>query len=150
MKTFVAALAVLTTMLLGICLYSNYLTNFVEDITEDITQIQHTATDNRWDACKQKTKELTEKWESHKKALCFFTDHGDLDEVEKGLSELKTSTDFLDEADTIMYASKLYVLLDRLLKNEQPTLENILSVNTKTTNLSYYVITGCSYVRPFI
>ncbi len=126
MKTFIASIVVLVTMLLGICLYAIYLTNVVDEFMSSINQIQKTATEKKWDECNKNTEKLTEKWETHKKVLCFFTDHGDLDEVEKTLSELQTSVRFCNVSDSVMYSAMLHVLIERLVENEMPTLENIL------------------------
>lgn len=150
MKTFIASIVVLVTMLLGICLYAFYLTNVVDEFKGSINQIQKTATEKQWEECKKNTEELTKKWESRKKVLSFFTDHGDLDDVEKTLSELQTSVLFCNPSDAVMYSSMLHVLMERLVENEMPTLENILKINTKRCNLTYYVITDCPYVQSFI
>lgn len=150
MKTFIASIIVLVTMLFGICLYAFYLTNVVDEFKDSINQIQKTATEKQWEECNKNTEELTKKWESRKKVLCFFTDHGDLDEVEKVLRELQTSVRFCNPQDAVKYLAKLHVLMERLVENEMPTLENILRINTKMHNLSYYVITDCPYVQSFI
>ena len=150
MKTFIASIVVLVTMLVGICLYAFHLTNVVGEFQGSIHQIQKKATDKQWEECKKNTKELTIKWKKHKNVLCFFTDHGDLDEVEKTLSELQTSVLFCNRSDTVMYSSMLHVLMERLVENEMPTLENILRINTKRYNLTYYVIADCLYVQSFI
>ncbi len=150
MKTFIASIVVLVTMLVGICLYAFHLTNVVGEFIDSINQIQKTATEKQWEECKKNMEELTKKWESRKKVLSFFTDHGDLDEVEKTLSELQTSVKFCNPSDAVMYSAMLHVLMERLIENEMPTLENILMINTKTQNLAYYVITDCPYIQSFI
>ena len=150
MKTFIASIVVLVTMLLGICLYSYYLTNVVDELIYSAKQIQQTASEKHWPDCSKNIKELTEKWDEHKKVLSFFTDHGDLDEVEQTISELQTCIQFYNATDATMYSAKLNVLLERLIENEMLTLENILMINTETHNLTYYVITDCFYVQSFI
>lgn len=150
MKTFIASIVVLVTMLFGIGLYAIYLTNVVDEFMVSIHQIQKTATEKQWEECNKNADELAKKWETHKKMLCFFTDHGDLDEVEKTLSELQASVKFCNPSDAVMYSAMLHVLMQRLVDNEMPTLENILRINTKVYNLTYYVITNCSYVQLFI
>jgi len=132
MKTFIASIVVLVTMLLGIFLYLNYLTNVVDELMCFIEQIQQTATEKHWSDCSENIKELKKMWDKHKKVLCFFTDHGDLDEVEQALSKLQTSVQFCNVSDSLKYSAMLNVLLKRLVENEMPTTENILTINTKT------------------
>ena len=131
MKTFIASIVVLITMLFGIGLYAIYLTDVVDGFMGSINQIQKTATEKQWEKCNKNTDELTKKWKTHKKVLCYFTDHGDLDEIEKALSELQTSVRFCNPSDAVMYSAMLHVLMERLMENEMPTLENILMINTK-------------------
>ena len=150
MKTFIASIVVLITMLFGIGLYAIYLTNVVDEFNGSIYLIQKTATEKQWEECEKSTEELTKTWENHKKALSFFTDHGDLDEVEKTLSKLQSSVKFSNPSDVVMYSSMLHVLMERLVENEMLTFENILRINTKIYNLTYYVITNCSDVQLFI
>ncbi len=131
MKTFFSAIIVLFIFLFGIRIYTDYLTNHVEEFmsyTEDITDA---AKASKWTVCDQKINQLISAWQKCETVLSVFTDHKDLDDINRAINELKDSIEFQEQKDSVMYASVLHVLLERVLKNEQLSLENILKTNTQ-------------------
>lgn len=132
MKTFIIAILVMVIMLSGFGAYIHYLTNTTGELTSVINSVSNLAKDEDWGACNQRVDNLMEIWNRHEKILCSFTDHGDLDTIKTSMNELKESARYEDSQETVMYASVLLVLIDRLTENEMPTLENILQTYTET------------------
>lgn len=133
MKTFIIAILVMVIMLSGFGAYIHYLTNTTGELTSIINSVSNLAKDEDWGACNQRVDNLMEIWNRHEKILCSFTDHGDLDTIKTSMNELKESARYEDAQETVMYASVLLVLIDRLTENEMPTLENILQTYTETS-----------------
>lgn len=131
MRTFIAALLVAALMLTGIGIYIGYLTKTTEELSNLVTEISEQAKQEKWEACKERIKTLTQQWEHHEKILCAFTDHGDLDEIRRTISEVDENARFEDSQNTAMYASVLLILIERLTENEYPTWENILKTYTR-------------------
>lgn len=131
MKTFIVSMVVAAVMLSGFAIYIGYINTTTKELTEVVNDISHYAKEKNWDKCNEKVNELVSSWRNHEKILCSFTDHGDLDEIKRAISELKESAYYKDTQFTVMYSSVLVVLIERLTENEMPKLENVLKTNTE-------------------
>lgn len=126
MKTFIISIILSVLMLTGFGIYIFYLSNTTSELNSTVKNISELAKNEDWEECYKETEKLVNIWNKHEKILCSFTDHGDLDEVKRAVSELKESVLFEDGHHTVMSSSVLLVLIDRLTENEMPNIENIL------------------------
>ncbi len=110
----------------GIVVYVVYLNHISNTFIICVNTITKSAEENNWELAKENTEQLWDKWNKEKKILAAFTDHGDLDEVEKSICELRESVMHQNIETTARFASVLQILMERLKENEYPSWSNIL------------------------
>jgi len=126
MKTFISASIAAILLLSGITMYIFHLGKTTQVFCDNLELIYSVSKAEDWEQCLSLINKTEQIWLSKKTVLCAFTDHEELDEIEKTLSKLKESIMHQDKKDTRSYTSVLRILFKRLNENELPTWENIL------------------------
>ena len=116
MKTFIISIILSVLMLTGFGIYIFYLNNTTSELNSTVKNISELAKNEDWEECFKETEKLVNIWNKHEKILCSFTDHGDLDEVKRAVSELKESVLFEDEKGEILALYKVYEKDNKLIK----------------------------------
>ncbi len=129
MKTFIIALLVLVILICGILTYCSYLKIIENDLMTIINSVKAEVYRNNWEKSYQYYEELEDKWSKNEGILAMFNDHGELDEIELVLGDLKESISHQDSEHTLKAIAETKTLLERLRKNESLSLENILGLS---------------------
>ena len=128
MKTFIASLVVLALLLIGINVYTRYLEDTIDDISEQVKIVGESAYKKEWEYCKDSAKTLVNIWSKKEPVLAMFNDHEDVDNIKLSISKLKESVLHENYEETFKCLGETNILLDRIKKNSTLTLENILSL----------------------
>lgn len=128
MKTFIISLIVLIILMVGINIYSSYLNNTISDIQEGIDSISSLTYEKEWEKCKEKVETLFDIWDKTEPVLAMFNDHEDVDNIKLSLTELKESVLHENYEHSFNALEETKILLERLSKNENLSLENILGL----------------------
>lgn len=129
MKTLLISMLVLAVLISGILAYSAYLARVEKAVLEDINAISDCVYSENWKDAENKTKKLIENWEKTEKILSMFNDHGDLDEITLAISDMKESVSNQDEEHSYKAIAEIKILLERLKKNEEFSIENVLALS---------------------
>ena len=129
MKTFLISLLALFCLIGGILTYSAYLTRTEKGIVKEISEISDCVYNQKWKDAENKTRKLIENWEKTEKILSMFNDHGDLDEITLAISDMKESVSNQDEEHSYKAIAEIKILLERLKKNEEFSIENVLALS---------------------
>ncbi len=121
--TVILSAVVIISSVIGYVYYLNHVTDIFMDFINSITA---SVNENNWDQAKETAGQLLHKWKKEKNILSAFTDHGDLDEIERGICELHKSVMYQNKETTARFASVLQILIERLKENEYPSWENVL------------------------
>ncbi len=128
MKTFIISLIVLAILMVGINIYSFYLEDTMNDIQESIDSISLLAYEKEWERCNNKVESLFGIWNKTEPVLAMFNDHEDVDNIKLSLTELKESVLHENYEHTFKAIEETKILLERLSKNENLWIENILGL----------------------
>ncbi len=128
MKTFIISITVLLILLTGISIYSCYLGGTVKDIDKSIAQVSEFAYKRDWENCKKSTEKLVDIFDKNEAILAMFNDHEDVDNIKLSIAELKESVLHENFEHTFKALEETKILLERIEKNENLTLENILGL----------------------
>lgn len=131
MRTFIAALLVLVSLLSGIFIYSGYIKNTEKNLSEIISELSENVTKGQWDESKNGFKKLKSIWGKNEKILAMFNDHEDLDEIRLSIGELGESISYENAEHSKKSIEDIRILLERLVKNESFSFENILGLAHK-------------------
>ena len=126
MKTLLFVILATLILFAGIGLYIYELNCMTKMFFISIDSIQTDIKSNNWEMCENQVNKLEAEWKEKKKLLSAFTDHGDLDNAEETMCELKTSIFHRNVEESLKSAEKLRVYFWRIQENESPTWENIL------------------------
>lgn len=128
MKTFIISMVVLAILLTGISIYSYYLKGAVNDIYESIAQVSELTYNKDWENCKKSTEKLVNIFDKNEAILAMFNDHEDIDNLKLSIAELKESVLHENYEHTFKSLEETKILIERIEKNENLTLENILGL----------------------
>ena len=127
MKTFIVALLVLVIILTGVFIYSDYIKRVDSSLREIIESIEKNADKEEWNTAEKELRKLIDIWKKDEKILAMFNDHEDLDKISLEISDLSESIHHRDTEHTKKAIEKIRVLIERVVKNESMSPENILN-----------------------
>lgn len=126
MKTFLASLMIAAVIVGGSILYSIYLEDMTQDMSDYNQKILNLISEENYDSAKQGVEELTKFIDDRRLALASTMDHNHIDNIERNLAELKAYVSEGQKFDALAKCEILSTLFEHLPKNYSVKLENIL------------------------
>ena len=126
MKSFVISIILAACIIGGGIWYAAYLEDFSDKLLEQNEEIRLLLSKEKYADAREAEEELSRAWESGKNALASTLDHGNIDDIEKSLAEIKAYTDEGAKADTLAKCEVLRIMLEHLPNSCSFKLENIL------------------------
>ncbi len=126
MKTFIVAMLVLIILVGSVFSISAYLTNVEIDLIEIAEEVSVFSKKGEWDVAFKRFEKLSDKWDKKENIFSVFYNHEDLDDINLAMGNLKESILHNDLEHTLKAVSEIKILLERLIKNESLSIENIL------------------------
>lgn len=135
MKVFISTSIATIILLTGVTTYIFHLMKTTQLFSEKVDAVYIASDNEDWKLCYKLINDIEQTWSSNKAVLCAFTDHEELDEIEKTLSDLKEFVLQEDKKEIKRFASMLQILFKKLKENELPIWENILGQTPYHTNM---------------
>ncbi len=129
MKTFIIALVVLGILLTGVFMYSDYIKKVDSSLRNVIENIEKNTEKEEWNSAQKELKILNDIWKKDEKILAMFNDHEDLDKIKLEISELSEGIDYKNKEHSQKAIANIRVHLERLVKNESMSFENVLKMS---------------------
>jgi len=125
MKTFVAAICLLASLIAGTFVYSAKMNETVNNLETVIEHFEDCARKEEYDNCHQKMAELEACWKNTEKWFKAFMDHRQLDLINQAFYELKGYSVEENKEEMIVRCGVLKSLLYYVSESETLSIENI-------------------------
>lgn len=126
MKSFVISVIIAVCIIGGSLMYSFYLNDLSYELNILNNEITELILTENYASASEKISLLSEFAERKKPFLASTTDHNNIDNIEKTVSELKIYTEEKHKADALAKCELLKILFEHLPKNYSLRFENIL------------------------
>ena len=126
MKSFVISIILAACIIGGGIWYAAYLENFSDRLLEQNDEIRLLVSAEKYSDAREAEEVLSKAWESGKNVIASTLDHGNIDDIEKSLAEIKAYTYEEEKADALAKCEVLSVMLEHLPNSCSFRLENIL------------------------
>lgn len=128
MKTFIISILVLLLLITGIFAYSAYLEKTTSKLSENLHLLAENLKKEHWENCTERINKLVKYWKTNEPILAMFNDHEDVDHIKLSISELKVYIENRNQDEALKTLEEAFIYLERIRKNENLSLENVLSL----------------------
>lgn len=125
MRVFIAALALLLVLLIGLFCYSGFLTRESDTMLSLIDTLSREAEQGDWKNTEHAMDTLRDTWEKTSPRLALFTDHSLLDEIMLTTAAAGGYVKYREMPELMAEIETLRTLIGHIPKREQLSLYNI-------------------------
>jgi hypothetical protein len=126
LRTFPTVFVILIILLLGSFMSYNYIQGSTHNFGSQITSIEQSISNQKWDAAQQKLDETQLQWEKSKNWWTVLLDHNEIDTIDISFKRLDKYIVTQDLPLSLGELSTLELLFDHISDSEKLNLENIL------------------------
>ncbi|MCQ2478806.1 MAG: DUF4363 family protein [Clostridia bacterium] len=124
MKRLIAA-AILTALIIGICIAGNVIVKeFCKDTNSEIEICRKLCEKGDWEAVDKKVKDLKKSWKTRQRYMSVFVNHGIIDDISVSVSRMPLFSNKKSKSDFLAECAEINMLIDRILGEQEMNIES--------------------------